>query len=61
VVGGAAGSVLTLLARYAAVPAEVDQHDRQVADIDRDPDRFAADAYASLRNVVQRVPWTGLA
>jgi hypothetical protein len=52
IVGGAAGSVLTLLARYAAVPAEVDQHNRQVADIDRDLDRFAADAYASLRNVV---------
>jgi len=33
IVDGAAGSILTLLARYAAVPAEVDQHDRQVADI----------------------------
>jgi hypothetical protein len=51
VVGGAAGSLLTLLARYAAVPAEVDQHDRQVADIDSDLDRYAADEYARHRNV----------
>jgi hypothetical protein len=49
--GGVAGSVLTVLACYAAVPAEVDQHNRQVADIDDDLDRYAADEYARLRNV----------
>lgn len=50
--GGAIGSVLTTLARYSAVPAEVRQHDRQIAEIDADLDRFAADEYARLRNAV---------
>lgn len=53
--GGAVGSVLTAVStaviRYGAVPAEVRHNDRQVADIDRDLDRFAADEYARLRNV----------
>jgi hypothetical protein len=51
VAGGAVGSVLTLAGRYSAVPSEVRHHDRQIAEIDRDLDRFAADEYARLRNV----------
>jgi hypothetical protein len=49
--GGAIGSALTTLSRYSAVPSEVRQHDRQIAEIDADLDRFAADEYARLRNV----------
>jgi hypothetical protein len=53
--GGAVGSVLTAVStaviRYGAVPAEVRHNDRQIAEIDRDLDRFAADEYTRLRNV----------
>src|SRR5271168_1133345 len=52
IVGGAAGSGLTLVARYAAIPSEVRHHDRQIGDIDRDLDRYAADEYTRLRNAV---------
>lgn len=52
IAGGAVGSAITLAGRYAAVPSEVRHHDRQIAEIDQDLDRFAADEYARLRNVV---------
>jgi hypothetical protein len=51
-VGGTVGSVLTLAGRYASMPAEVRHHDREIAEIERDLDRFAADEYARLRNVL---------
>jgi hypothetical protein len=59
IAGGAAGSVLTLLARYAAVPAEIRHHDRQVADIDRDLDRYTADEYVRLRTVLYEIKRPG--
>jgi hypothetical protein len=60
--GGAIGSLITAGVRYAAIPSEVRQHDRQIAEIDWDLDRFAADEYARLRNVVlpEVLPPTGV-
>lgn len=52
VAGGAVGSVLTILARYGAVPAEVRQHDQETTDMDRDLNRFAADESARLMGVI---------
>jgi hypothetical protein len=48
VAGGAAGSVLTLLARTVKVPAEVSHHDRSIQDIDADLERFIADEHTRL-------------
>jgi hypothetical protein len=55
VAAGAAGSVLTMLTRYTAIPAQVRHHDRQVADIDGDLDRFAADECARLMSIVYAI------
>ena len=55
VAAGAAGSVLTMLARYAAIPSQVRHHDRQVADIDQDIDVFAADEISRLMDLVFRI------
>lgn len=55
IAGGAVGSIFTVAIRYAAVPSEVRHNDRQIVDIDRDLDRFAADEYARLRNALPRL------
>ncbi len=48
VAGGAAGSVLTMLARVVTVPAEVGRHDQRVRDIDADLERYVADEHTRL-------------
>jgi hypothetical protein len=55
IAGGAVGSIFTVAIRYAAVPSEVRHNDRQIIDIDRDLDRFAADEYARLRNELPKL------
>lgn len=55
IAGGAVGSIFTVAIRYAAVPSEVRHNDRQIVDIDRDLDRFAADEYARLRNELPKL------
>lgn len=48
VAGGAAGSILTMLATVVRVPAEVALHDRRVHDIDANLETFAADEHTRL-------------
>jgi hypothetical protein len=59
VAAGAAGSALTLLARVTIVPAEVATHDRRIADIDIDLDRFVADEYVRLAFNLREIRFPG--
>jgi hypothetical protein len=59
VLAGAAGSALTLLARVTIVPAQVAAHDRRIADIDIDLDRYAADEYVRLAFNLREIRYPG--
>jgi hypothetical protein len=59
VAAGAAGSVLTMLARVTSVPSEVAAHDRRIADIDADLDRYVADEYVRLAFDLREIRFPG--
>jgi hypothetical protein len=48
-----------MLARVTTVPAEVAAHDRRIADIDTDLDRYAADEYVSLAFELREIRYPG--
>lgn len=59
VAAGAAGSALTMLARVTSVPSEVAAHDRRIADIDADLDRYVADEYVRLAFDLREIRFPG--
>jgi hypothetical protein len=59
VAAGAAGSALTMLARVTIVPAQVAAHDRRIADIDVDLDRYVADEYVRLAFALREIRFPG--
>ncbi len=59
IAAGAAGSALTLLMGVTSTPSDVAAHDRRIADIDTDLDRYAADEYVRLAFNLREIRFPG--